>query len=121
MAEMNAVVVGTGMMGPGIAATLATGEISTHLVSRNVQGAYLGLRRAMKTATAAVEKLRAPRSAAVSCCSAFGWGTPGATGTTRTTRARCNFPASVLSSLLSEKPRAEEPADSRSDRYKNEP
>jgi 3-hydroxybutyryl-CoA dehydrogenase len=46
MAEMNAVVVGTGMMGPGIAATLATGEISTHLVSRNVEGAYLGLRRA---------------------------------------------------------------------------
>jgi 3-hydroxybutyryl-CoA dehydrogenase len=43
MGELRAVVVGTGMMGPGIAASLATAGIDTTLVSRSSQSASNGL------------------------------------------------------------------------------
>ena len=43
MTALRAVVVGTGMMGPGIAATLATGGITTCLVSRSSKSAEEGL------------------------------------------------------------------------------
>jgi len=43
MTDLRAVVVGTGMMGPGIAATLAMGGIATCLVSRNSNSAEEGL------------------------------------------------------------------------------
>ena len=46
MADLRAVVVGTGMMGPGIAATLATGGIATCLVSRKPESADEGLLQA---------------------------------------------------------------------------
>ena len=46
MADLRAVVVGTGMMGPGIAATLAAGGIATCLVSRNSENADKGLLQA---------------------------------------------------------------------------
>ena len=43
MAELKAVVVGTGMMGPGIAVSLATAGIETTLVSRSPESASKGL------------------------------------------------------------------------------
>src|SRR5262245_14068956 len=46
MSDLRAVVVGTGMMGPGIAATLATGGIATCLVSRSSKSADEGLLQA---------------------------------------------------------------------------
>jgi 3-hydroxybutyryl-CoA dehydrogenase len=42
----NAAVVGTGMMGPGIAVTLAQGGVRTKLVSRTAEGAAAGLEKA---------------------------------------------------------------------------
>jgi 3-hydroxybutyryl-CoA dehydrogenase len=55
MANLRAVVVGTGMMGPGIAATLAAGGIGTCLVSRKVESAAEGLLQA-KSLLIALEK-----------------------------------------------------------------
>ena len=46
MTDLRAVVVGTGMMGPGIAATLAAGGIVTCLVSRKEESANQGLLQA---------------------------------------------------------------------------
>ncbi len=46
MTDLRAVVVGTGMMGPGIAATLAAGGIGTCLVSRKAESASEGLLQA---------------------------------------------------------------------------
>jgi 3-hydroxybutyryl-CoA dehydrogenase len=46
MAELKAVVVGTGMMGPGIAITLALGGIQTRLVSRTSDKAKEGISKA---------------------------------------------------------------------------
>ena len=46
MTNLRAVVVGTGMMGPGIAATLATGGIATCLVSRKSETADEGVLQA---------------------------------------------------------------------------
>jgi len=46
MTNLRAVVVGTGMMGPGIAATLAAGGIATCLVSRKSESADEGLLQA---------------------------------------------------------------------------
>jgi 3-hydroxybutyryl-CoA dehydrogenase len=46
MTNLRAVVVGTGMMGPGIAATLAAGGIGTCLVSRKGESANEGLLQA---------------------------------------------------------------------------
>lgn len=46
MTDLRAVVVGTGMMGPGIAATLAAGGIGTCLVSRTTESAEEGLLQA---------------------------------------------------------------------------
>jgi 3-hydroxybutyryl-CoA dehydrogenase len=46
MTDLRAVVVGTGMMGPGIAATLAAGGIATCLVSRKSESADDGLLQA---------------------------------------------------------------------------
>jgi len=46
MTDLRAVVVGTGMMGPGIAVTLATGGIATCLVSRKSETADEGLLQA---------------------------------------------------------------------------
>jgi len=46
MTDLRAVVVGTGMMGPGIAATLATGGIATCLISRKSESADEGLLQA---------------------------------------------------------------------------
>lgn len=55
MTNLLAVVVGTGMMGPGIAATLAAGGIATCLVSRRAESAEQGLHQA-KTLLNALEK-----------------------------------------------------------------
>lgn len=44
----NAVVIGTGMMGPGIAATLALGGVATTIASRSEAGAQQGLEQAWK-------------------------------------------------------------------------
>jgi 3-hydroxybutyryl-CoA dehydrogenase len=46
MSISRAVVVGTGMMGPGIAATLSLGGVATCLVSRTAESARKGLRSA---------------------------------------------------------------------------
>ncbi len=46
MADLQAVVVGTGMMGPGIAVTLALAGMPTLLVSRSAQTAQLGIAKA---------------------------------------------------------------------------
>src|SRR5215510_13826828 len=46
MGDVEATVVGTGMMGPGIAAVLAVGGILTCLTSRTAQGASQGLTKA---------------------------------------------------------------------------
>src|SRR5262245_25408404 len=46
MGDVEATVVGTGMMGPGIAAVLAVGGIRTCLASRTSQGASQGLTKA---------------------------------------------------------------------------
>ena len=43
MDALKAVVVGTGMMGPGIAVSLAVAGIETSLVSRSAEGAHRGL------------------------------------------------------------------------------
>ena len=51
MNELRAVVVGTGMMGPGIAATLAAGGIDTCLVSRKADSANEGLLQAKSLST----------------------------------------------------------------------
>ena len=42
MDPLKAVVVGTGMMGPGIAVSLAVAGIETSLVSRSAEGARRG-------------------------------------------------------------------------------
>ena len=55
MTDLRAVVVGTGMMGPGIAATLAAGGIGTCLVSRKAESAGEGLVQA-KALLNALEK-----------------------------------------------------------------
>ena len=55
MTNLCAVVVGTGMMGPGIAATLAAGGIGTCLVSRKAESADEGLLQA-KTLLSTLEK-----------------------------------------------------------------
>jgi len=46
MSTLTAIVVGTGMMGPGIAVSLATAGIGTSLVSRSAEGARRGLTQA---------------------------------------------------------------------------
>ncbi len=46
MDPLKAVVVGTGMMGPGIAVSLAVAGIATSLVSRSADGAHRGLAQA---------------------------------------------------------------------------
>jgi len=51
MPELRAVVVGTGMMGPGIAATLAASGIGTCLVSRKAESASEGLLQARALST----------------------------------------------------------------------
>lgn len=43
----TAAVIGTGMMGPGIAATLALGGLRTTILSRTLEGASLGLEKAL--------------------------------------------------------------------------
>src|SRR4030095_10130239 len=53
--DLRAVVVGTGMMGPGIAATLAAGGIGTCLVSRKEESANEGLLQA-RTLSSTLEK-----------------------------------------------------------------
>jgi 3-hydroxybutyryl-CoA dehydrogenase len=55
MTDLRAVVVGTGMMGPGIAATLAAGGIGTCLVSRKDESANEGLLQA-RTLSSTLEK-----------------------------------------------------------------
>jgi 3-hydroxybutyryl-CoA dehydrogenase len=47
---VNAAVIGTGMMGPGIALTLALGGVRTTLVSRGVESAERGLAKARQLA-----------------------------------------------------------------------
>ncbi len=52
---MNAVVIGTGMMGPGIALSLALGGVGTTLLSRTAEGAAAGLDKARALAQVLAE------------------------------------------------------------------
>src|SRR5271165_7018610 len=52
---VNAGVIGTGMMGPGIALTLALGGVRTTIVSRSPEGAERGVAKALSLAKRLVE------------------------------------------------------------------
>src|ERR671921_414001 len=60
----TAAVIGTGMMGPGIAVTLALGGVRPTVVSRTAEGAEQGLRSADRLLTLLAEHGLADRASA---------------------------------------------------------